>query len=119
VEEKQYPEAVKKLNSLLKKYPFNPQALLILVQIQVEAMNNHRLALELIEEYFTQPNVTPAEENIEMLSICAGICENENLIPKVRGLLEYELKRKGYSDSDRKRLLSYLRTLDEKDGLEV
>ena len=101
---KEYEKAIEELNDLLEEKPFSPEPYLILVETYASELNNYLHAMELIENYFNQEKLYAFEENIEMLLLYADICQEHNLLPKAKKLLEQEVKRKGYPEIKRKRL---------------
>lgn len=104
----QSQKAVEKLNSILRKVNYQPEATLMLAQIYENNLGNPRMALDIIEDYFSQEKVHPLDENIEMLLLHANISSKLSLHDKSQGLLSFEIKRKGYSESQLQRLNSCL-----------
>jgi hypothetical protein len=110
----EYDEAIKELNEFLEEKPFSPEPYLLLVEIYANNLHNHRRAMELIENYFSQEIVYIFDENIDMLLLYADICQDHNFLSKAEKLLEQEAKRKGYPEIKRKRLRVRLEAVQER-----
>ena len=108
---REYDEAIEELKDLLDENPFSPEPYLILVEVYAVELNDYQHAMELIENYFNQEKIYTFDENIEMLLLYADICQEHNYLHKAQGLLEQEVKRKGYPELKRKSLQTRLEAI--------
>lgn len=115
----EFSEAIRELNNLLARKPYQPEAYYMLVEIYENNIHNSTLALEMIENYFAQKKVDYSNENIEMLLLYADICENENYLVKAEELLNHEIKNKIYSDAEKKTIQMRLENIGKNPNFET
>ncbi|MCP3968563.1 MAG: hypothetical protein GY750_14960 [Lentisphaerae bacterium] len=102
---RRYNEAIEKLNIILEKKPFCPNANLMLMEIYIDQLEQPEKATEIIEKYFRRSRIKPFHENIELMLRYSDLCEATGQTMQALILLKHEAKRKGYAAHE-KRMLS-------------